>query len=130
MRYYVQVDGEENPRGPLPVSAVRKLVDSGDIGGGSPVCQEGDSDWLTLDDYWSDIMPPAPAAAPAAVAYAAAALHPALVREPLPVWKLVFGVLCFILAFSAFYAAVVWNIFAAIMGVVWMVAGLKLTSRK
>lgn len=105
-------------------------MDDGEIVGGSPVCQEGDADWLTLDDYWADIMPPAPAPVPAAMAYAAAAAHPALVREPMPVWKVVFGVLCFILAFGAFYAALVWNVFAAIMGVVWMVAGLALTKRK
>lgn len=114
------------------MSAVRRLVDNGDITGGSPVCQEGDADWLTLDDYWCDIMPPAAPAVPVTVAAAsyAGAVHPALYREPTPVWKLVFGVLCFVLAFGAFYAALMWHFLAVLPGAVWMFVGLKLTKRK
>ena len=116
---------------------MRKLFDNGDITGGSAVCQEGDSDWLTLDDYWVDIMPPAaPAARPA---YAAgAAVHPALVREPMPVWKIVFGVLCFLWAAGGFLWGVSFLMSGAIgigigllvAGGFWMVVGLKLTRRK
>ncbi len=131
VRYFIQIDGEDSPRGPLPAGAVRRLIENGDIAGHMPMCQEGDENWLTVEDYWDEVMPPKPAPAQSYAAYAAVgAVHPALVREPLPIWKVVFGVLCFILAFSAFYVALVWNVFAAIMGVVWMVAGLKLTKRK
>lgn len=137
VRYYVQCDGEETPRGPLPVGAVRKLFDNGDITGGSAVCQEGDSDWLTLDDYWVDIMPPAaPAARPA---YAAgAAVHPALAKQPVELWRIVFGVMSFISAFTGFAWGLVYlfggsaggAIVCGLGGAFWMWLGFKLTRRK
>lgn len=89
-RYYVQLQNEGAARGPLPAAAVRRLVDAGDLAGPDAVCREGDAEWLTLDDYWEEIMPPAPT--PRAAAHPAPAVHPALVREPLPVWRIVVGV--------------------------------------
>jgi len=105
------------------------------------MCQEGDADWLTLDDYWDDVMPPKPAPAPSYSAYASlsgGAVHPALIREPTPVWKIVFGVLCFLWAAGGILwganlllaGSVAYALPLIALGVVWFIVGLKLTSRK
>lgn len=143
-RYFVQVTGEENPRGPLPAGAVRKLIENGDITAGDAVCQEGDTSWLTLDDYWDDLMPPARTVAASAPAiHPALAVHPALVKQPLPVWKIVVGVLFFLWGVSAagwaltllpaFFGGVsgagVWLFSCSLAAVLSFWTGIKLTRR-
>ncbi len=108
-RYHIQVDGEESPRGPLPAAAVRRLITNGEVTGGTPACQEGDDQWLTLDDYWDAIHAETPPArrAPSPAIRVAASLppveHPALrPPPPLPVWRIVYGVCFLVASFSTF----------------------------
>jgi hypothetical protein len=135
-RYFIQVPGEESPRGPLPAAAVRRLFEAGTITGGDAMCQEGDADWLTLDDYYEQIMPPRPA--PAAY-HPAMSLHPALAAQrSVSTGRMVFGVICYILAFCAIGGSLLGfmegNLLlgacGAIMVFLWLLAGRKLTAKE
>lgn len=121
-RYFVQLDGEDSPRGPLTAAAVRRLIEQGSVLGATPACQEGDADWVTLEDFWDDIHA---AAAPAVVRAPLPAMRvpvstapppvAAMQPVPIPVWRLVYGVCFLVGSFSSFC----WALLAALA--VWKV---------
>ena len=145
MKYYLQT--AEEPTGPHVATVVERMIERGEIDSLTPACEEGAEEWGTVGDYWQAIHAEAGAgrrvsAVPkvhvVSSAASAAAAGP-VVYGPLPVWRIVAGVLFFLGAAGAFWWAAAllptalagpWFWLAALGGVLDAVIGLALTRRR